>query len=52
MSFFVAGQSERGGLVSLEVVAAVAGVGVGCRGELTGVLVAMAVGATLKLDFE
>jgi hypothetical protein len=47
----VAGQAERGGLESLQTVAAFAAVRVGRSGELRGMRITMAIGATLKLDF-
>lgn len=48
----VASQRERRWLVALEIVAAVASVEIGCSRELSGMLVAMTVGAALELDFE
>ena len=48
----VLGQAERGRLVSLEIVAAVAGVEVGRRDKLPGMPVGVTVDATLELDLE
>lgn len=52
MGFLVFGQCERGGLVSFEVVAAVASIEVRGRSELAGVTIAVAISATLKLYLE
>jgi len=49
---FVFGQSEGGGFVSFEVMAAFASVEIRCRGELTCVLVRMTISATFELHLE
>lgn len=46
------GESESGRTVSVQGVTTLAGVKVGSRGELTGMLIAVAIGAMLKLDLE
>lgn len=51
-SLLVPDQSECRRLVSLEIVAAVAGVEVGSIGELPGMLVDMTIGAALEFHFE
>ena len=48
----VLGQAECGRLVSLKIVAAIAGVEVRSRGKLPRMLVGVAVGAALELDLE
>ena len=45
-------QVERGRLVSLEVVAPIARVEVGCRGKLPRMLIGVTVRTALELDFE
>src|SRR3954465_4008068 len=52
MGFLVLGKGKRRGLVCLEAVAAVAGVEVGRGGKLTGVAVAVTVGAAVEFHFE
>lgn len=52
MGVLVPCQRKGGWLVSLEVMAAFAGVEVWSRRKLAGVLVAVAIGAVLELDFE
>ena len=52
VSFFMLGQSERGGLVTFEIMAAIAGVEVRRRGKLAGVTVAVAIGAAVELHLE
>lgn len=49
---FVLSQRERGGLVSLKVMAAFAGVEVGCCGELACMLVRMTIGAAFELHLK
>lgn len=50
MRLLVLGQAERGRLISLQIVAAIARVEVGRRRKLPRVLVGVAVHALLKLD--
>ena len=45
-------QAEGGRLVSLEIVAAVTCVEVGCRGKLPRMLIGVTVRTALELDFE
>jgi len=52
MRLFVASQGEGRGLVTFKIVALVASVEIRCRRELPGMLIAVAVGAALELDFE
>ena len=52
MRLFMSGQCERRGLVSLQRVAAFAGVEIGSRRELSIVLVFVAIGATCEFDFK
>ena len=52
LRLFVAGQRERGRLVSLQGVATFATIEIRCSGELAIMLVPVAVGAMLKLDLE
>ena len=52
MRLLVLGQAERGWLVSLESVAAIASVEVRCRGKLPRMLVGVAIGAALELNLE
>lgn len=52
MRLFVASQRERRGLVPFKIVALVASVEIRRCCELSGMLVAVAVGAALELDFE
>jgi len=49
---FVASQCEGRGLVAFKIVALVASIEIRCRRELPGMLIAVAVGAALELDFE
>ena len=48
----VPGQAEGGWPVSLQIVAAIAGIEVWCRGKLPGMFVGVTVGAALELDPE
>ena len=48
----VARRAEGGRLVTFQVVTPIAGIKVWRRGKLSGVLVGMAIGAFLKLDFK
>ena len=52
MRLLVLGQAERGWLVSLESMAAIASVKVRCRGKLPRMLVGVAIGAALELNLE
>jgi len=52
LRLLVLGQGERRRLVSLEIVALIAGVEVGRRDKLPGVLILVARCALIKLDFE
>ena len=52
MRLLVLGQAERGWLVSLESMAAIASVEVRCRGKLPRMLIGVAIGAALELNLE
>lgn len=46
------GQGKCGRFVALEIVTAIAGVEIGRRGKLSGMAVAVAIGAAVELQFE